>query len=107
MFTAQLVSTLTCPLCGQGKTESMPTDACQYFYECAGCKTLLRPKAGDCCVFRGGPYLESRFFGEGVSIAVRKDDGALRRALDWALARVWVSGKYTEAYRKYFPISFY
>jgi len=29
----------------------MPTDACQYFYECSGCKTLLRPKAGDCCVF--------------------------------------------------------
>ena len=29
----------------------MPTDACQYFYECSGCKTLLRPKSGDCCVF--------------------------------------------------------
>jgi hypothetical protein len=29
----------------------MPTDACLFFYECSGCKTLLRPKAGDCCVF--------------------------------------------------------
>jgi len=29
----------------------MPTDACQYFYECTGCGTLLRPKPGDCCVF--------------------------------------------------------
>jgi len=29
----------------------MPTDACQYFYECCGCKTLLRPNTGDCCVF--------------------------------------------------------
>jgi hypothetical protein len=29
----------------------MPTDACQYFYECTHCKTLLRPKPGDCCVF--------------------------------------------------------
>jgi hypothetical protein len=29
----------------------MPTDACQYFYECTGCGTLLRPKKGDCCVF--------------------------------------------------------
>jgi hypothetical protein len=29
----------------------MPTDACQYFYECTGCKQLLRPKAGECCVF--------------------------------------------------------
>jgi hypothetical protein len=29
----------------------MPTDACQFFYECVQCKTVLRPKAGDCCVF--------------------------------------------------------
>ncbi|WP_440136124.1 GDCCVxC domain-containing (seleno)protein [Escherichia coli] len=29
----------------------MPTDACQFFYECEQCKALLRPKAGDCCVF--------------------------------------------------------
>jgi hypothetical protein len=29
----------------------MPTDACQFFYECERCKTVLRPLAGDCCVF--------------------------------------------------------
>jgi len=29
----------------------MPTDACQWFYECENCKTVLRPEAGDCCVF--------------------------------------------------------
>jgi len=29
----------------------MPTDACQYFYECTTCKMLLKPKHGDCCVF--------------------------------------------------------
>ena len=29
----------------------MPTDACQFFYECAGCGALLRPKPGECCVF--------------------------------------------------------
>lgn len=29
----------------------MPTDACQYFYDCRACGVLLRPKAGDCCVF--------------------------------------------------------
>ena len=26
-------------------------DACQFFYECTGCGTLLRPKPGDCCLF--------------------------------------------------------
>ncbi len=44
-------STITCPECGFRKEEQMPTDACQYFYECAHCKALLKPKRGDCCVF--------------------------------------------------------
>jgi hypothetical protein len=44
-------SIITCPACGTAKTETMPTDACLYFYECTGCGTLLRPKRGDCCVF--------------------------------------------------------
>ena len=46
-----LRSTLTCPECGHVATETMPTDACQYFYDCKGCDALLRPVAGDCCVF--------------------------------------------------------
>lgn len=29
----------------------MPTDACQWFYECGNCRSLLHPNAGDCCVF--------------------------------------------------------
>jgi hypothetical protein len=44
-------STITCPVCGTVKSETMPMDACRYFYECTGCATLLRPKPGDCCVF--------------------------------------------------------
>ncbi|MES2069312.1 MAG: GDCCVxC domain-containing (seleno)protein [Pseudomonadota bacterium] len=44
-------SVLTCPHCGHSQQESMPVDACQFFYECTLCKALLRPKAGDCCVF--------------------------------------------------------
>jgi hypothetical protein len=44
-------SIITCPACGTSKTETMPTNACQFFYECSGCGTLLRPKPGDCCVF--------------------------------------------------------
>ncbi|EJM95691.1 hypothetical protein PMI34_00801 [Pseudomonas sp. GM74] len=46
-----LESVLTCPHCGFAKREAMPTDACQFFYECGSCKTLLRPAPGDCCVF--------------------------------------------------------
>lgn len=46
-----LTSTITCPNCGYQKTENMPTDACQYFYECTNCKTMLKPRQGDCCVY--------------------------------------------------------
>lgn len=46
-----LESLITCPQCGFEKEETMPTDACLFFYECTKCKALLRPQSGDCCVF--------------------------------------------------------
>jgi len=46
-----LSSTLTCPACGYSKTETMPTNACVYIYECTHCKELLKPLRGHCCVF--------------------------------------------------------
>lgn len=46
-----LQSTITCPECGFQKEETMPVDACQYFYICTNCNTILKPKQGDCCVF--------------------------------------------------------
>lgn len=51
MNTPILESTLTCPNCGFEKWEAVPTDACQFYYECGNCGVLVRPKAGDCCVF--------------------------------------------------------
>lgn len=42
---------LRCPSCAALTLETMPMDACQYFFECPACKILLKPKAGDCCVF--------------------------------------------------------
>jgi hypothetical protein len=44
-------ATITCPLCGSRATESMPLDACQYFYRCGECGEVLTPLPGDCCVF--------------------------------------------------------
>jgi hypothetical protein len=49
--TPVLRSTITCPHCATPKSETMPTDACQFFYDCTGCGMVLRPKPGDCCVF--------------------------------------------------------
>lgn len=51
MNKAILDSILTCPECSFAKIEIMPTDACQFYYECENCKKVLRPKVGDCCVF--------------------------------------------------------
>jgi hypothetical protein len=51
MTAVALESTLTCPECGHSKTETMPVDACQWFYECEQCRALLKPQPGDCCVF--------------------------------------------------------
>lgn len=49
--TVILTSVITCPNCGHQKEETMPTDACQYFYECESCHERLKAKAGDCCVY--------------------------------------------------------
>ena len=46
-----LESVITCPACGRGSAQTMPTDACLFFFECPLCGTRLKPKAGDCCVF--------------------------------------------------------
>jgi len=44
-------SVITCPKCGYEKEETMPSDACRYLYRCDNCKSILKPKEGDCCVF--------------------------------------------------------
>lgn len=42
-------SRITCPFCGHAETKNMPTDACQWFYDCKGCGAVLKPKPGECC----------------------------------------------------------
>ena len=62
-------------------------------------------ESDNCCVFRGGPYLESAFFSEGVGIAVRRGNDVLRQALNWAMFRLWEKGRYTDLWLRYFPVS--
>ena len=47
----QLKSIITCPKCGLKEEETMPTDACQFFYQCKNCNEVIRPIGEDCCVF--------------------------------------------------------
>ena len=48
---------------------------------------------------------ESRYFGEGVGIAVRRGNDTLRLAFNWALFRLWEKGRFTDLWLRYFPIS--
>jgi polar amino acid transport system substrate-binding protein len=64
-------------------------------------------QGAECCRFVGGPYTESRYFGEGVGIATRPDDVLLRRGLDYALYRLADKGTFAELYLRYFAVSFY
>ncbi len=79
----QLVSTITCPSCGYKSAETMPTDACQFFYECRGCGALLKPKVGDCCVFCSygdvpcPPIQEAREHGRAAGCCLGMQQGSL------------------------------
>ena len=61
--------------------------------------------SGDCCAFSGGPFIESRYFGEGVSIGVKRGNDVLRQALNWAMFRLWEKGRYTDLWLRYFSVS--
>ena len=61
--------------------------------------------SADCCAFSGGPFVESRYFGEGIGIAVRKGNDLLRQSLNWALFRLWEKGRYTDFWLHYFSVS--
>ena len=60
-----------------------------------------------CCAFASGPYLDDRYFGAGLAIALRPDDRQLRAALDYALREIYRQGTYEELYLRYFPVSLY
>lgn len=60
-----------------------------------------------CCQFRGRGFLEAKYFGEGVGIAVGKGNIRLKEVLDYALARVRGSGRLEELLLRYFPLAIY
>jgi polar amino acid transport system substrate-binding protein len=61
----------------------------------------------NCCAFRGEPYLETAYFGEGFRIAVAKNNKRLKQFLDYALPRLAENGTMSELYFRYFPLGYY
>ncbi len=63
--------------------------------------------AAGCCKFAGGPYLDTRFFGEGYAIAVPRDATKIKHAINSALESIHDKGIYAELYLRYFPVGFF
>ncbi len=61
--------------------------------------------SADCCAFSGGPFVEGRYFGEGIGIGVKRGNDTLRQALNWAMFRLWEKGRYTDLWLRYFSVS--
>ena len=57
----------------------------------------------ECCELKGGPYVEPRFFGDGLAITVPRKDVELKRMINRALERLRRSGRYEELILRYFP----
>lgn len=63
--------------------------------------------SNQCCEFKGEAFLEPKFFGDGVAIAVAKGDRQLKAELDEALKQVRTSGRFVELVTRYFPFRIY
>lgn len=61
----------------------------------------------NCCRLIDGAYFEPAYFGDGLAIAVAKQDRALRGQLNEALRRIKASGRFAELVERYFPIKVY
>jgi polar amino acid transport system substrate-binding protein len=57
-----------------------------------------------CCEFKGGPFGEPKYFGDGIGIAVSKEDPQLKALINQALRRLRESGRYEELMLRYFPL---
>ncbi len=60
---------------------------------------------GRCCQLAGQPITDVKFVGEGVGMALRQEDDALRQKLNQALADIIADGTYKTINDKYFAIN--
>lgn len=63
--------------------------------------------SGGCCDLAGGAYFEPLFFGDGIAIAVKKDNREQRIELDGTLETLRKNGRILELMQRYFPRTIY
>ena len=70
-------------------------------------ESFLSAEAGADYAFLGGDHTDVECYGEGVGIAVRKGEDALREDLSKAIAAIRENGTYAEINDTYFPFDIY
>ncbi len=60
-----------------------------------------------CCRMVDGGFMEPRYFGQGLAIAVKRGNDRLVRVLNYALSRLRAEGRLEELMLRYFPLSLY
>ncbi len=63
--------------------------------------------ARQCCELKGGPFLEPKYFGDGIAIALPKSDPQLKLLVNGALQKIRESGRFDELVQRYFPARLY
>ncbi len=81
----------------QGKIELIFDDGIGLAFWING--TLSR----QCCEFRSGAYLEPKYFGDGLAIAVPRNDPQVKTLINSALHKIRKSGRLDELVSRYFP----
>lgn len=60
-----------------------------------------------CCEFKGGAFLEPKYFGDGIAVAVPRNDPQIKALINESLKRVRHSGRFQELVERYFPLRIY
>jgi polar amino acid transport system substrate-binding protein len=82
----------------QGKIDLVFDDAISLSFWLKG--TLSR----GCCEFKGGAFQEPKYFGDGLAIAVGRNDPQLRALINDALKKIRRNGRFEEIVTRYFPL---
>ena len=68
---------------------------------------VTKTEDGACCELKGEPITDPAFVGDGVGIAIRKEDTDLLAKMNAALKEIRADGTYKAINDKYFPIDVY
>ncbi|HQF31169.1 MAG TPA: ABC transporter substrate-binding protein [Hyphomicrobiales bacterium] len=72
-----------------------------------GYEWLTSTDDGKCCEFVGEDVMDEKYVGEGIGIAIRKDDSDLRDMFNKAIEDIRGDGTYEKINAKYFPFSIF